>query len=37
MIDMGKAVVLFTSFVAAVLGLVAIYYSTKNYKPINNI
>jgi len=37
LIDMGKAVILFTSFVAAVMGLIAIYFSTKNYKPINNI
>ena len=37
LIDMGKAVILFTSFVAAVVGLIAIYLSTKNYKPINNI
>jgi NhaA family Na+:H+ antiporter len=37
MVNMGKAVILITSFVAAIAGLIAIYFSTKNYKPINNI
>lgn len=35
--NMGKAVILLTSFVAAIAGLIAIYFSTKNFKPINNI
>ena len=35
MIDMGKATILVTSFAAAVLGLIAIYLTTKN-KPVIN-
>src|SRR5574344_90022 len=37
MVNTGKAVILITSFVAAIAGLIAIYFSTKNYKPIKNI